>query len=235
MSVLVSSLSTHHAPFFSSNNPNRRINGNISTTKQTRLTTKTSENEMDSDHVPYGVVNSMKQRLLNKVNESYLLNNTSTSIRHSLLKSSSRISSNENLLQTKPSLSPLKRTARLSRSQDNLTNNNTINSITGQTVTAEQFTSYIQPKQDVIIVDTPTATIVTPTNNENNDEEGKLRAGQKTLTHRQSYTELHVDEAPKPGMLYFRKNELCQLRFDIDLDPSKTIEMTCLSFEYFSV
>ena len=54
-------------------------------------------------------VNSMKQRLLNKVNESFLLNNNnSTIVRNSLSKPSSRILSNENLLQTKTSLSPLK-------------------------------------------------------------------------------------------------------------------------------
>ena len=43
-----------------------------------RLTSKFTENtsgDNDSDHVPFGVVNSMKQRLLDKVNESLLLNN----------------------------------------------------------------------------------------------------------------------------------------------------------------
>jgi hypothetical protein len=193
MSVLVPSLTNpHHSTYFSSNTT-RRINGNISQTKSNRLT---ANNDQNKDHVPYGVVNSMKQRLLNKVNESYLLNNNSTLIRHSLSKPSSRLSSNENLLQTKPFLSPLKRTARLSRSQDNLTND----SISNTTLTTEQFTSYIQPKQDVIIVDTTTTTT---TNDE--EEEGKLHAGQKTATHRQSYTELHVDEAPKPGIFLLRK------------------------------
>ena len=42
------------------------------------LPSKLNENntgDIDSDHVPFGVVNSMKQRLLDKVNESLLLNN----------------------------------------------------------------------------------------------------------------------------------------------------------------
>jgi hypothetical protein len=198
MSVLVPSLTNNHHQYSSyfSTNTNCRINGNLSQTKSNRLT---HENDQTNDHVPYGVVNSMKQRLLDKVNESFLLNNNSTLIRHALSKSSSRIPSNENLLQTKTSLSPLKRTARLSRSQDNLTNTN---SFSGHLLTTEQITSYIQPKQDVIIVDTTPPTTIPNNINEDNDDEGKLRAGQKTLTHRQSYTELHVDEAPKPGMSY---------------------------------
>jgi hypothetical protein len=191
MSVLVPSLTNHHHHHFS-NNTNRRINGNLSQTKQNRLTKLNDNNDQNKDHVPYGVVNSMKQRLLNKVNQSFLFNQNSTLIRHTLSKPSSRISSNENLLQTKTLLSPLKRTTRLSRSQDNLTN-----TISNQTIT-EQFTSYIQPKQDVIIVDTTT----NDNNNNNNVDDGKLHAGQKTSTHRQSYTELHVDEAPKPGLSY---------------------------------
>ncbi|CAF2739076.1 unnamed protein product [Rotaria sp. Silwood2] len=214
MSVLVPSLTNntntnhHHSSTYFSNNTNRRINGNISQIQQqNRLATNTlNEHDQDSDHVPFGVVNSMKQRLLNKVNESYVLNNNSTIVRHSLLKQSTRIASNENLLQTKTSLSPLKRTTRLSRSQDNLTNNNhnSINYLSGQIITTEQFTSYIQPKQDVIIVDTTTNI------NQNDDynDDGKLRAGQKMLPHRQSYTELHVDEAPKPGMLYTRTKKI---------------------------
>ncbi len=88
----------------------------------------------------------------------------------------------------------MKHTTRLSRSQDNLTNdNNSINSILNP---IEQFTSYIQPKQDVIIVDATS----------NDEDEEKLHSGQKTSIHRQSYTELHVDEAPKPGMLYIRNH-----------------------------
>ena len=180
-----------------STNTTRRMNGNISQTKSNRLSTnKLNEHEQTNDHVPHGVVNSMKQRLLNKVNESFLLNNNSTILRHALTKSSSsRISSNENLLQTKSLISPLKHTTRLSRSQDNLTNNS-INYIPGQIIINEQFNSYIQPKQDVIIVDT------TPNENTNDDDDEdddneKLHTG-----HKQSYTELHVDEAPKPGMLY---------------------------------
>jgi hypothetical protein len=155
MSVLVSSLANTHLPYF----PNRRLNGNLSQpTKHMSLTLDKSE---DHDHVPYGVVNSMKQRLIDKFNESLLLNP-----RYSLTKSS-----NENLLQTKFVLSPLKHTSRLSQSQDNLLNNN-----------SEQFLSYLQPKQDLIIVDTTTS----------NEE--------KISTHRHLYTELHVDEVPKPGM-----------------------------------
>jgi hypothetical protein len=103
----------------------------------------------------------MKQRLLDKVNESLLLNN----------RQPSRLSSNENLLQIKPLLKP---TVRLSRSQENLLNNHT-----------ESLTSYLQPKQDVVIIDT------TITNDE---------------THRHSYTELHVDEVPKPGTVSTVKN-----------------------------
>jgi len=197
MSVLVSSFTNLHHKNYFSNNSTHRINDNKSQKKQNHLTSNKlnkNNNDQNKDHVPYGVVNSMKQRLLNKVNESFLFNNNnnSTLLRHSLSKPSSRLSSNENLLQTKTYISPLKHTTRLSRSQDNLTNdNNLINSILNST---EQFTSYIQPKQDVIIVDTTT--------DENDDDDGKLSAGQKTSTHRQSYTELHVDEAPKPGIFY---------------------------------
>ena len=152
MSVLVpsfpSSTNSHHHYF-----PNRYINGNHFQPTN-RLTSKLNE-DINQDHVPLGVVNSMKQRLLDKVNESLLLNN----------RQPSRLSSNENLLQIKPSL---KSTVRLSRSQENLLNNHT-----------ESLTSYLQPKQDLIIIDT------TITNDE---------------THRHSYSELHVDEVPKPGM-----------------------------------
>jgi hypothetical protein len=163
MSVLVpSSTTTNHHLYFSTN----PIKENLSqSTKHMPLTSKLND---DSDHVPFGVVNSMKQRLLDKVNESLLLNNNSTLIRHPLTKSSARISSNENLLQTKP----LKSTTRLSRSQDNLSNNDN----------TEQFASYLQPKKNVIIVDTTTS----------NDENISM--------HRHSYTELNVDEVPKPGM-----------------------------------
>lgn len=226
MSVLVPSLTSNHhhhrphASYFSTNTTNRRMNGTSSQTSQNRLAQNTSnEHEKTSDHVPFGVVNSMKQRFLDKVNESFILNNNSTIIRNSFLKSTSRISSNENLLQPKTSVSSLKSTTRLSRSQDNLTNNttnnitHTTNSTSGQTVTNEQFTSYIQPKQDVIIVDT-TVNNNTHHHHENNnhDDDGKLRASQKTLAHRQSYTELHVDEAPKPGMSLFQKSNKYNLR-----------------------
>ena len=189
MSVLVPSLANHHHTTYFSSTNNRRIHGNPSQTKTNRLSLNpTIDHDPNKDHVPYGVVNSMKQRLLNKVNESFLFNPHSTLNRHSLSKPSSRLSSNENLLQTKPIISPLKRTTRLSRSQDNLTNN--------QIHTTEEFTSYIQPKQDVIIVD------VTSDDNDGGDDDaadGKLHPGQKTSAHRQSYTELHMDEAPKPG------------------------------------
>ena len=214
MSILVPSLTNHHhrhyhhhhhhSSYFP-NNTNHRINENISQTQQNRSTTnKSNEQDQDSDHVPFGVVSSMKQRFLNKINESFLLNNNSTTKRHSLSKTSSRIPSNENLLQTKTSL---KRTTRLSRSQDNLTNNSNNNNNNGnrnhsinhspvQTTGNEQYTSYIKPKQDVIIVDT------TANHNhiENNADNVNPHASENALTHRQSYTELHVDEAPRPGI-----------------------------------
>jgi hypothetical protein len=214
MSVLVPPLTNHHhhhhPPTYFSNNTTRRINGNSSQTKGNRLSlNKCNDNDQNKDHVPYGVVNSMKQRLLNKVNESFLFNQNSTLTRYALSKPSSRLSSNENLLQTKTSLiSPLKRTTRLSRSQDNLTNNQ--QSIANQFIITEQFTSYIQPKQDVIIVDATS----------NDEENEKLHSGQKTSTHRQSYTELHVDEAPKPGTVTTVKNmferQIRLSRYDAD-------------------
>ncbi|CAF4879373.1 unnamed protein product [Rotaria sp. Silwood1] len=191
MSVLVSSstssINTHH-PYF----PNHNINENISPTTKSILSTnrfisrKFNENyngNIENDHVPFGVVNSMKQRLLDKANESLSLNNNLIFNRHSLSKlssSSSRLSSNENLLQTKSSISPLKYTTRLSRSHDNLMNNNNNNT--------EQFTSYLQPKQDVIIVER------TKSNDEN------------FPTYRHSYTGLHMDEVPKPGTVTTVKN-----------------------------
>ncbi len=99
----------------------------------------------------------MKQRLLNKINGSFLLTKPTSFSK----------SSTENLLQTKPLLSSSKPITRLSRSQENLFNQHT-----------EQFTSYLQPKQNLIIVNTTS-----------NDP-----------IHRQSYIELHGDEVPKPGM-----------------------------------
>ena len=201
MSVLVPSLTNHHhhhPPTYFSNNPTRRINGNSSSSSQTakgnRLSlNKSNDNDQNKDHVPHGVVNSMKQRLLNKVNESFLFNQNSTLARHSLSKPSSRLASNENLLQTKTSsVSPLKRTTRLSRSQDNLITNNQQSTANNHVIITEQFTSYIQPKQEVIIVDATS----------NDEEDEIIHSGPKTSTstHRQSYTELHDDEAPKPGM-----------------------------------
>jgi hypothetical protein len=226
MSVLVPSLvhnhHPHHSSFFSTinnNNTNRRTHGTTSTLKSNSMSMKSIENDPESDHVPFGVVNSMKQRLLNKVNESYLINHNSNMTRASLSKPASRLSSNENLLQTRNLPSPLKTTIRLSRSQDNLSNTDhdyqqQSSSTLGQSTLIEPFMSYLQPKQDVIIVET-----TTNPNQENiddvdrhhqltavDDDDGKLRAGQKMAMHRQSYTELHRDEAPKPGMLLLSKN-----------------------------
>lgn len=165
MSVLVpsfpSSTNTHHHHFIS----NQHINGKSKslTNRQTSKFNDNNQGNTDNDQVPCGVVNSMKQRLLDKANESLSLNN-----RLSLLKSS-----NENLLQAKPLTSPLKHTARLSRSQDNLLNSN-----------SEQISSYLQPKQDVIIV------------------ERTKSIDDCTATYRHSYIELNIDEVPKPGMSF---------------------------------
>jgi hypothetical protein len=159
MSVIVPSFpssNNSHSHFF----PRRRINGNHS--QSNKHMSLTSQN-FDNDQVPFGVVNSMKQRLLDKFNESLLLNTT----RHSISKSS-----NENLLQIKSNQLPLKQTTRLSRSQDSLLNNNN----------TEQFTSYLQPKQELIIIDRTISNV------------------EKSAIHRLSYTELHIDEVPKPGM-----------------------------------
>ena len=180
MSVIVSSYpsSTNIHPYYFSK---YHLNGNYSLSTKHRSTTdsltlKFNENnhdDIDNDRVPFGVVNSMKQRLLDKANESLLLNsNSSTLIQHSLSKSSLRMSSNENLLQTKSSTLSLKYGTRLSSSQDSLLNNRT----------TEQLASYMRSKQDVIIVDKKTF----------NDENVSI--------HRPSYAELHVDEIPKPGM-----------------------------------
>lgn len=144
--------------------------------------------QQENDHVPFGVVNSMKQRLLNKVNESYF---NSTLSKHSITKQAS--TSNENLLQTKTNTSPLKHSTRLSRSQDNLNNH----------VLPEQITSYIQAKQEVIIVET---TVRNDELLQPQQQQGCLHPAQKTLIHKQSYTELHVDEAPKPGTVTTVKN-----------------------------
>ncbi|CAF0938248.1 unnamed protein product [Adineta ricciae] len=193
MSVLVPSIPSstntpHH--YFSNGNSNQ-------TTKslpfKTRSTLKLT-NENENDHVPFGVVSSMKQRLLDKVNESLLATHHSTLVRHSLSKTSARLSSNENLLQTKSAISPLKHSTRLSRSQDSLLNNNNNN--------IEAFTSYLQPKQEVVIVDADIS-------NEEN-----------ISNHRHSYTELHVDEVPKPGTVTTVKNmferQIRLSRFDSD-------------------
>jgi hypothetical protein len=221
MSVIVPPLTNNHhhhhqSPYFStmnSHNGHRRLHGAQPSGKTNQSPMKPTENDADSDHVPFGVVNSMKQRLLNKVNESFLLNhNSSTLARPSLSKPSSRLSSNENLLQTKTLPSPLKRTTRLSRSQDNLSHNH---STPSHPIIAEPFTSYLQPKQDVIIVDTTTINHhhhsqengingICDHDDDGEDDlaDGKLRAGHKTSAHRQSYTELHRDEAPKPGRFF---------------------------------
>ncbi|CAF0757028.1 unnamed protein product [Adineta ricciae] len=205
MSVLVPSLinNHHHHPHSSyySNNSPRRTHGNISQTKQNRLSmNKIHENEQTNDQVPHGVVNSMKQRFLDKVNESLLLNHASSNGRHTLSKPSS---SNENLLQTKSTYSSLRHTARLSRSQDNLANHHTISSIPGQVLNNEQFTLYLQPKQDVIIVETTTTEESSHADDANIE---KLHSGQKGSTHKQPYTDIHEDETPKPGTVTTVKN-----------------------------
>ncbi|CAF1531765.1 unnamed protein product [Rotaria sordida] len=211
MSVLLSSSSSTtntHPSYFPPPPPHHHhINGNLSPTTKSissinRLTSKLNENNngnMENDHVPFGVVNSMKQRLLDKANESLLLNNNSTFNRYSLSKPPpSRLSSNENLFQTKSSISSLKHTTRLSYSQDNLLNNNNNNT--------EQFTSYLQPKQDVIIVERTKST----------DE--------NISTYRHSYTELHMDEVPKPGTVTTVKNmferQIRLSRYDSDKLPN---------------
>ena len=172
------------------------MHGNISQTKPNHLSVnKIHENEQTNDQVPHGVVNSMKQRFLDKVNESLLLNHVSSNGRYTLSKPSS---SNENLLQTKPTYSSLRHTARLSRSQDNLANHHTISSIPGQFLNNEQFTLYLQPKQDVIIVETTTTEESSHADDVNVE---KLNSEQKGSTHKQPYTDIHEDETPKPGWL----------------------------------
>ncbi|CAF1407973.1 unnamed protein product [Rotaria magnacalcarata] len=200
MSVLVSSSSTTSHHYFS----NPHVNENVSSTrKQASLTyrstpklNETTNGHIENDHVPYGVVNSMKQRLFDKVNESLLSNNNSIVARHSLSKPSLRISSNENLLQTKSLTSPLKQAARLSRSQDNLIN-------------AEPFASYLQPKQDVIIV-------------ERTKSDDEILAAS-----RHSYTELHIDEVPKPGTVTTVKKiferQIRLSRYDSDKIPNTPV------------
>ena len=150
MSVLVPS-------FPSSNNSHFFPHLKGSHSQSTKYMSLPSTN-FENDQVPFGVVNSMKQRLLDKFSESLLLNSTCQT-------------------NSKSNSAPLKQTTRLSRSQDNLLNNN---NNTNQT---EQLTSYLQPKQDVIIVDRTTS------------NEEKLSA------HRLSYSELHIDEVPKPGKM----------------------------------
>jgi len=194
-------------------NNSRRLHGPI--------TTKSSETDQDGDHVPFGVVNSMKQRFLNKVNESYVFHHhQSTLTRTSLSKPSSRQPSNENLLQTKSLTSPLKRTTRLSRSQDNLSHQ-----VNHPTVVNEQFMSYLQPKQDLIIVDTTSSTTNDHEEIDGLDhhqiDETKIRSAGKTATkHRQSYNELHCDEVPKPGTVTTVKNmferQIRLSRYDAD-------------------
>jgi hypothetical protein len=218
MSVLVPSLTNnahhhaypHHSSYFtsmSSTSNLRRLN-NTAKINSNLAAAKSSETEQEGDHVPYGVVKSRKQRLFNKVNESYLLHHTSTTTRTSLSKPNSRLSSNENLLQPKSASSPLKRATRLSRSQDNLCNpqsNSTCTSVT------EPFNSYLRPKQDVIIVDTSNnRTHSQECVNQLDDNENKLQTVQKISTHRQSYTELNGDEAPKPG----RRRQIKSMRLD---------------------
>ena len=137
MSVLVSSVLSAHV--YSNT---RRPNGNVvvSAFEQMPL-------NMENDQVPSGVVNSMKQRLLDKFSESLVVN-------------------------THPSgsKSSLKHTTRLSRSQDSLLNDH-----------SESLATFLQPKQNVIIVDT---TVI---------KDEHIRQP------RSAHSELHVDEVPKPG------------------------------------
>lgn len=139
MSVLVSSILSTHV--YSTT----RRNGNVSTVIEQM------PSNMENDQVPLGVVNSMKQRLLDKFSES-VLNNTYTSA----VKSTNFF--------------PLKRTTRLSRSQDSLLNDH-----------SESLPMCLQPKENVIIVD---RTIT---------KEGHIPK------RRLSQTEMQVDETPKPG------------------------------------
>ena len=105
--------------------------GNRSVSALNELT----DSDMNSDRVPFGMVSSMKQRLLDKFNESLLLNHPGALTRQSLIKAS-----NENLLQTK---SPLKHASRLSRSHENLLNHH-----------SESLNTYLQAKPNVIIIET---------------------------------------------------------------------------------
>ncbi|CAF4485562.1 unnamed protein product, partial [Rotaria magnacalcarata] len=73
MSVLVPSFTGnnnnhHHHHTYFSNTTNRRINnGNLSQTQQNRsIANPLNEHDQPTDHVPFGVVSSMKQRLLDK-------------------------------------------------------------------------------------------------------------------------------------------------------------------------
>ena len=119
---------------------------------------------MENDQVPSGVVNSMKRRLLDKFSESLVVNT-----RPSRSKSSN--------------CSSLKQTTRLSRSQDSLLNDH-----------SESLVSFIQPKQNVIIVDT------TVTKDEH------IRQARST------HSELHVDEVPKPGRSSFDRRRFLNNR-----------------------
>lgn len=141
MSVLVSSVLSAHV--YSNT---RRTSGNVvvSAFEQMPL-------NMENDQVPSGVVNSMKQRLLDKFSESLVVNT-----RPSGSKSSN--------------FSSLKHTTRLSRSQDSLLNDH-----------SESLATFLQPKQNVIIVDT---TVI---------KDEHIRQP------RSAHSELHVDEVPKPG------------------------------------
>ena len=94
-----------------------------------------TDSDMNTDRVPFGMVSSMKQRLLDKFNESLLLNHPGALTRQSALKAS-----HENLLQTKSSL---KHTARLSRSHENLLN-----------LQSESLNAYLQAKPNMVIIET---------------------------------------------------------------------------------
>ncbi|CAF0724795.1 unnamed protein product [Didymodactylos carnosus] len=196
----------------------------------------------NEDEVPSNIVNVMKQRFELLTSNRY----TTAAIKYRSLSKNITSDSHENLfltnsaipkvipqqmLQSVPSLipqvpllpstlsivvtktpSPLKNMARLSRSQDNLTaNQHSTTYIGGHIVTAEQLSSFLTPKNDVIIVDT-TATNLT--------DNHTLQSTHKTSSVRHSYTELHVDEAPKAGTVEQVKNmferQIRMSRYDTD-------------------
>lgn len=159
MSILVSSILSTHV--YSTT----RRNGNVSTViEQTPL-------NMENDQVPLGVVNSMKQRLLDKFSES-VLNSSYTSGTRSTNGST------------------LKRTTRLSRSQDSLLNEH-----------SQILPTFLQPKKNVIIVDRT------------------VTKEKQILKRPLSQMDLQVDETPRPGErdeFLSYSNLFCQTRYGVD-------------------